>query len=480
MYEVELYHHGIKGQKWGVRRFQKLDGTLTALGRRLANDGRVPKSIRDRAQFAVAKRTYQTPAAFTSAHQWNKKRHFPNAEMYKPGTDLADPRHYKNDSLYKGPEAFVNKRDWNNTPLSSMSKYNQGDRIFQLINEKKAFNEGKRNWEQTPPGFRTAGSDAFKANNGKMISDSTSRYGGHEREKLNELRDDSERLRKGLSGNYNTGKVTPYFEAISKPTFFTDSNGVKKERLDDQSEKDILAARNRMNSEAYKIKDAELRKGYEFAKSRRDLDSTDNNYSFDDYVRKHDPQEYARRQYDSMALYKDKKRTWYNGNASENELERRQEADRANRQNAYADFNKQQKANRAEFQTQQISRMRNAASTNTTNSMQNMYRSVASSLPKSSQQAYKAAMNSVSLGRTQAAYNSAVSRASSLFSTGSDRTRMSRATYNKSVSAVGSAAKQRVASYATKARTNAGKAFTNYMTKMAEASKTIDADLWSF
>lgn len=28
----ELYHYGIKGQKWGVRRFQNPDGSLTEAG----------------------------------------------------------------------------------------------------------------------------------------------------------------------------------------------------------------------------------------------------------------------------------------------------------------------------------------------------------------------------------------------------------------------------------------------------------------
>lgn len=40
----ELYHHGIKGQKWGVRRFQKKDGSLTNTGRkRYADDATVIK-----------------------------------------------------------------------------------------------------------------------------------------------------------------------------------------------------------------------------------------------------------------------------------------------------------------------------------------------------------------------------------------------------------------------------------------------------
>lgn len=31
---MELFHHGIKGQKWGVRRYQNEDGTLTTAGKR--------------------------------------------------------------------------------------------------------------------------------------------------------------------------------------------------------------------------------------------------------------------------------------------------------------------------------------------------------------------------------------------------------------------------------------------------------------
>lgn len=31
-YNDELYHHGIKGQKWGIRRFQNEDGSLTPAG----------------------------------------------------------------------------------------------------------------------------------------------------------------------------------------------------------------------------------------------------------------------------------------------------------------------------------------------------------------------------------------------------------------------------------------------------------------
>lgn len=46
-YNDELYHWGIKGQKWGVRRYQNKDGTLTSAGKKRSKRKNDVKSMSD-------------------------------------------------------------------------------------------------------------------------------------------------------------------------------------------------------------------------------------------------------------------------------------------------------------------------------------------------------------------------------------------------------------------------------------------------
>lgn len=54
----ELYHHGIIGQKWGIRRFQNRDGSLTPAGRKrqrtMSSDAKEAYSLKKKKVYEMS------------------------------------------------------------------------------------------------------------------------------------------------------------------------------------------------------------------------------------------------------------------------------------------------------------------------------------------------------------------------------------------------------------------------------------------
>lgn len=72
---MELQHHGIKGQKWGVRRFQNKDGTLTPAGKkRLEADNRREKMTKLATNENLSKREKEVAkyGSMSREDQWKR------------------------------------------------------------------------------------------------------------------------------------------------------------------------------------------------------------------------------------------------------------------------------------------------------------------------------------------------------------------------------------------------------------------------
>ena len=66
VHSSELYHHGILGMKWGVRRYQNYDGSLTAAGKK-RYDRIGPDRTRREIQKAV---NAQREEKYGSVNRW--------------------------------------------------------------------------------------------------------------------------------------------------------------------------------------------------------------------------------------------------------------------------------------------------------------------------------------------------------------------------------------------------------------------------
>lgn len=142
-----LMHYGIKGMKWGVRRYQNSDGTLTSAGKRRYGEGKVGEA---RFAYKQAKKEYNK--AFRKAYYTPNTRYDPDYMQNRA------KRRWKT-ALKKGDEVKAAKetykREKSKADKSAVKSYNK-----QFYKAERASNVAEQKWDDVKSQYKNLGRNA--------------------------------------------------------------------------------------------------------------------------------------------------------------------------------------------------------------------------------------------------------------------------------------------------------------------------------